>query len=124
MAQTASKPLLKEDLSCGLSFRAPEDQKVLQKIEQVLPPEQLATLARETGAIKRQRQITPSSLLGAFCLQALHGSCSLRVAAMFTGILAGCQLTKQALAKRINQSSDLLISGLRCQRPIPGRDPG
>jgi hypothetical protein len=93
-----------EDLSCRLSVLGTEEQGMLQKLEQVLPQEQLTTLARQSGAIQRQRKIKPMSFLGALCLLALHGSCSLRLAAMFTGILGGCVLTKQALAQRINES--------------------
>jgi Transposase DDE domain len=103
MSKTPSKPFLMEDLSCRLSVLTTEEQGMLQKIEHVLPQEQLLTLARQSGAIQRQRKIKPMSLLGAFCLLALHGSCSLRLAAMFTGILGGCVLSKQALAQHISE---------------------
>ena len=102
MAKTSIHPLLKEDNSCRLSVLTPEEHAVVEKIEQVLPQEQLTSLARECGAIQRQRKITPASLLGAFCLLSFHTSCSLRLVAMFMGILGGCVLTKQALAQRIN----------------------
>jgi Transposase DDE domain len=103
MSKTPSKPFLLEDLSCRLSVLTTEEQGMLQKIEHVLPQEQLLTLARQSGAIQRQRKINPMSFLGAFCLLALHGSCSLRLAAMFTGILGGCVLSKQALAQHISE---------------------
>jgi len=102
MAKTPSKPFLMEDLSCRLSVLTTEEQGVLKKIEQVLPQKQLAILGRQCGAIQRQRKINPMCLLGALCLLAHHGSCSLRLAAMFTGILGGCMLSKQALAQRFN----------------------
>jgi len=103
MPKTPSKPFLMEDLSCRLSVLTTKEQGFLQRIEQVLPQEQLATLARQTGAIQRQRKIKPMSLFGALCLLTLHGTCSLSMAAMFTGILSGCVLSKQALSQRINR---------------------
>jgi hypothetical protein len=103
MVKTLSNAFLMEDLSCRLSVCTPEQQGVLQKIEQVLPEEQLAVLARQTGAVQRQRKIKPFGLLGALCLLTFHGSCSLRMAAMFTGILSGCVISKQALSQRINE---------------------
>ena len=103
MSKTPSKPFLMEDLSCRLSVWTTEEQGVMKRIEQVLPQEQLTTLARQTGAVQRQRKIKPMSLFGALCLLTLRGSCSLSMAAMFTGILGGCVLSKQALSQRINE---------------------
>jgi hypothetical protein len=103
MAKTPSKHLLREDFSCRLSIWTTEEQGVLKKIEQSLPREQLATLAHQTGAVQRQRKINPMGLLGALCLLTLHGSCSLNMAAMLTGLLGSCTLTKQALSQRINE---------------------
>jgi hypothetical protein len=103
MAKTPSKPFLMEDLSCRLSIWTTEEQGVLKRIEQSLPEEQLAALARQTGAMQRQRKINPRSLLGALCLATLRGSCSLNMVAMFMGLLAGCTVSKQALSQRINE---------------------
>jgi uncharacterized membrane protein (DUF485 family) len=112
MVKTPLKPFFLEDLSCRLSVCTPEDQRVLQRMKQVLPEEQLTALSRQTGAVKRMRKIKPINLLGALCLLALHSSCSLRLAAMFTGILGGCVLSKQALAQRINESWVRLFRGI------------
>lgn len=103
MTKTPSTTFRMEDPSCRLFVCSKEEQRVLQRIDQVFPQEQLTTLARQTGALKRQRKITPMGLLGALCLVTFHGSCSLRMAAMFTGILSGCVISKQALAQRVNQ---------------------
>lgn len=75
-----------------------------------MPGERLTALAHQTGAIRRMRKIKPNHLLGALCLLALHGSCSLRLVAMFTGILGGYKLSKQALAQRINDAWSHLFS--------------
>lgn len=77
-----------------------------------MPPEQLTALGRQTGAIQRIRKIKPNHLLGALCLLALHGSCSLRQTAMWTGILGGYDLRKQGLAQRINEAWVRLFSGI------------
>jgi hypothetical protein len=82
----------------------------MQRIEQLCPQHQFEALARQAGAVQRRRKIKPTSLLWAFCLLTLHGSCSLSMAAIFTGILSGCVLSKQALSKRINDAWVLLFS--------------
>lgn len=92
-----------EDLSCRLSVWTTEEQSALKRIEHYLPQEQVAVLARQTGAIERQRKIRPWCLLAALCLLTLRGSCSLSMTAMFSGILGGCVLSKQALSQRINE---------------------
>jgi hypothetical protein len=102
-----------EDTSCRLSVWTSEEQGLLQRLDQVLPQQLLAAIARQTGSIQRQRKIEPMALLGALCLLTLHNCCSFRMAAMFTGLLGGCVLSKQALAKRINQTwVDFLCSTL------------
>lgn len=103
MAKTPSKPFLMEDLSCRLSVWTTQEQDVLQRIEQVLPQQQLQFLAYQTKAVQRQRKIKPIGLLGALCLLTFHGCCSLRMSALFTGILSGCLISKQAFAQRINE---------------------
>ena len=110
MSKTPCKPFLTEDHSCRLSVWTSEEQGVMQRIQQLCPQQQLEALASQTGAVQRQRKIKPMSLLWAFCLLTLHGSCSLSMAAMFTGILSGCVLSKQALSKRINGAWVLLFS--------------
>ena len=110
MSKTPCKPFLLEDYSCRLSVWTSEEQGVMQRIEQLCPQQQLEALARQTGAVQRQRKIKPMSLLRAFCLLTLHGPCSLSMAAIFTGILNGCVLSKQALSKRINGAWVLFFS--------------
>jgi hypothetical protein len=123
MVKTPLKPFSLEDLSCRLSVGSSEEQRVLQKIKQVLPQERLTALGRQTGAIKRMRKINPVSLLGALCLLAFHGSCSLRLVAAFTGILGNCKLSKQALAQRINESwvrlFSSILSGIVARTALP-----
>jgi hypothetical protein len=112
MVKTPFKPFILEALSCRQSVCTPEDQRVLQRIEQVLPQEQLTALSRQTCAIQRMRKIKPIHLLGALCLLVLHGSCSLRLAAMWTGILGGYKLSKQGLAQHIDEAWVRLFSAI------------
>jgi hypothetical protein len=115
MAKTLSNPLLMEDFSCRLSVLTTEERAIVHSIEQVLPREQIELLARQSGAIQRIRKVNPMSLLGALCLLALHSSCSLRLTAMFMGMLDGCVLSKQALKQRINNAwSNLFRKILGC----------
>jgi len=109
MSKTPCKPFLLEEHSCRLSGWTPEEQSVIQRIEKVCPQEQVEAMARQTGAVQRLRKITPIGLFRAFCLLSLHGSCSLSMGALFTGIFSGCRLSKQALAKRINEAWSLLF---------------
>lgn len=59
-------------------------------------------MARKTGFLRRCRKINPAQFLQALIIASAEAAFSLRLIALFFGLLSNQRLSKQAVAKRIN----------------------